>query len=677
MTNLKSEFKFVKDISKMVNNSPEISHLIQPSLTIYFYLIILLIDKILNGDTYMKFKVLFSLIVMALTPSTFAMQMPSKSTQEAATVKTTVKAEDQCPVCQESAANTAQSELKITQCCQNFICTSCENGIIENARNIVAQNQTPEQRNIFANQNGFEPRNQLKAMCPFCRKDLSTSTATLLTQKEPLNIIDVKGAQFTLEPELAQALLKCTNLEALEAHPGILDFSNLKHKFLTQKIIIGLAKAINNPREFKNDLDSTEPMTKHVTKLNPKAFEIAHYLGAPDNILYILANELWSYIQEDAKDSESTKTYKKSLRHLARPHLSSPKHFLRYLQSKPANYTGILKTQFMGGNLLNPQGGIQLDFDSLKIFTQTLRDTGWYTFDNTDWYIRYPFCSLDGIKELLAHLRVDTNYRTSINLSRHKLETFTCDMLADIGILNLSYNNIRKLTGACLAVTNKNYIESLPYKIILESNPIESIDESFFEALRKKRASSYNNCEIILQNTNLTDAQKEDARKKFYKATRTVPQRYLNSRIFGNAFVYGGCLAGLAAALYAGNKLADYAPKVAKGISVATSTIAGGIVGALREMYVHRRDESIPWLAVDMIGSGTISYFGAHKILEKKPVLAKVLPMAGAGAIGALAGYFAGWQLGTITANGLAKISHPEISWENQHWSNGDYTLKL
>jgi hypothetical protein len=589
----------------------------------------------------------------------------------------TIAADSQCPVCMEQANTLDKNNLRITSCCKNFICQPCENNIQETAARNAAQYQTAAGQIAFLEQNGYAPRNQLKAMCPLCRKDLSTSSATLLTQKEPLNIIDVKGAQFALEPELAQALLKCTNLEALEAHPGILDFSNLKHKFLTQKLIIGLAKTINNPRKFKNDLDSTEPMAKHVTKLNPKAFEIAHYLGAPDNILYIMANELWPYIQEQPNDTEPTKQYKKNVRHLARPHLASPKHFLHFLQTKPANYTDNFKTHFMKGNLLDTQGGIQLDFDSLKVFYTTLRDTGWYTHDNSDWYIKYPFCLLDGIKELLIHFEMDPNYSHSINLSRHKLETFSCDMLPKIGTLNLSYNSIRKLTGSCLAVANKNYIQSLPSRIILESNPIESIDDSFFEIIRKNRGTAYNTTEISLQNSNLTAAQKEDVRKKFYKATHTVPQRYLNSRMFGNAFVYGGCLAGIAGALYASNKLADYAPKVAKGISVATSTIAGGIVGALREMYVHRRDESIPWLAVDMIGSGTISYFGAHKILEKKPVLAKVLPMAFTSLTGSLAGYFAGWKVGTITANGLAKISHPEISWKNENWSSGDYTLKI
>lgn len=616
-------------------------------------------------EIYMKIKALFSLIIMALAPATFAMQMPPKSAQEAATVKTTVTAEDQCPVCQETAANTVQNELKITNCCQNFICASCENGIIQNARNIAAQNQTPEQRNLFANQHGFEPRNQLKANCPLCRKDLDTRAAKLLTQTESLEIIDVNGTKFNLDPELSQALLQCTNLEALEAHPGILDFSGLNHGkrgFLRKEFITRVAEWINNPKYQQS-------------KFTPRLeiFETAHYLGAPDNILYMLANELWPSMQDNSNNNELNKEYKKHVRSLARSHLSSPKHFLRYLQSKPANYASILKTQFMGGNLMDPQSGIQLDFDSLKIFMQTLRDTGWYTHNNADWYIQYPFCSLDGLIDLLKYLdmKSDSFLRQSLNLSNHSIENFSCDFIEYIDILNLSNNNIQKLTGNQLKRKC-----ALPAKLILTNNPINTIEESFFEALRKERATKYNSCEISLENNKLTAAQKEEVRKKFYKATNTVPQRYFNCEMFGNAFVYGGCLAGIAGALYACNKLADYAPQFTKSLSVGLATGIGGIIGASRE-FLRGPSHSGKWLLFDVAAGATGAYFGAHKIFEKQPALAKVLPMAFAGLTGSVTGYFAGWQAGTITANGLAKLSHPEISWKNQNWANGDYTLKL
>ena len=43
-------------------------------------------------------------------------------------------------------------------------------------------------------------------------------------------------------------------------------------------------------------------------------------------------------MQEQEKDSPEQKEYKKNLRQLARPHLASPKHLLRYVQQNPAAF---------------------------------------------------------------------------------------------------------------------------------------------------------------------------------------------------------------------------------------------------------------------------------------------------------------------------------------------------
>lgn len=575
----------------------------------------------------------------------------------------------------EQAHTVDTNNLRITACCKNFICQPCENTIQETAARNAAQYQTAAGQIAF----GYAPRNQLKASCLLCRKDLKTNPAKLPCTQKPLEIIDANGTQFTLAPELTQALLQCTSLEALELHPGALDFSQLKHKFLTQNMIISLAKTIMSPKDLKKTLDSIEPMAEHVSKLDPKAFEIAHYLGAPDNILYILANELWPYIQENKTDSELAKSYKKSVRHLARPHLSSPRHFLRYLQSKPTHYTNMLRTQCISKDFLDHQREIQLDFDSLKKFYGLLLDrgdTGWYMHDNADWFIEYPFCSLDGIKELLNHIGINTNSRYSINLSRHKLETFSCDILPEIANLNLSYNNIRTLTGSQLKVANNNYIQSLPYQIILERNPIASIDDSFFEVLRKQRGSARNLCKIELEINNLTDAQKDEVRKRFYKAIYTFPERYFNSRTFQNAFVYAGRLAAAAGALYACNKFTNYAPQFTKDLSVGLATGIGALIGALPELS-RGRALSGKLMLFDVATSSILAYVGSKELFNKKPALAKVIPMICAGALGQLSGYFAGWKAGTITANGLAKLSHPEISWNNENWSHGNYSLKL
>jgi hypothetical protein len=249
-------------------------------------------------------------------------------------------------------------------------------------------------------------------------------------------------------------------------------------------------------------------------------------------------------------------------------------------------------------------------------------------------------------------------------------------MLPMIGILNLSYNNIRKLTGSCLTIANKNYIQPLPSRIILKSNPIESIDDSFFEMIRKNRSCSYNTCAIELQNNKLTAGQEKEAHQKFYKATHTIPQRYFNPKMSAVAFLCGGSLAGLAAGIYVGNKLADYTPQFTKGLSVGLATGLGGIIGASREL-LKAPSHSGKWMLCDAAIGATGAYFGAHKILNKNLNLAKILPLAITGLTGSIAGYFAGYQGGNLTYNALAKISHPEISWKNENWAMGHYTLEL
>ena len=113
-------------------------------------------------------------------------------------------------------------------------------------------------------------------------------------------------------------------------------------------------------------------------------------------------------------------------------------------------------------------------------------------------------------------------------------------------------------------------------------------------------------------------------------------------------------------------------PKTTKGISITTATVLGGILASLRELT----KTGTPWIVSDVILGCTISYLAARKILEKVPVLAKAIPMASIGIIGGFLGKAAGNATGNIIANGLHKITHPEISWKNESWS-GSYTIKL
>ena len=74
-----------------------------------------------------------------------------------------------------------------------------------------------------------------------------------------------------------------------------------------------------------------------------------------------------------------------------------------------------------------------------------------------------------------------------------------------------------------------------------------------------------------------------------------------------------------------------------------------------------RNHGSAPWLLGDMITGGAASYFGANKLFNKFSWLTKAIPMALAALPGGSAGMLAGSQVSRITANCIAKLSHPQI----------------
>lgn len=537
-----------------------------------------------------------------------------------------VSDEDQCMICFLEAKDLPAAQLQLTNCCQSLICKDCEKGVLE------------------------QPL--LSAQCQKCRRENWTTRQAKLVPVE-IKITDVYREKCTLNDKHARALLKCSALEAYTSHEGVLDFSKqTQHTFLTKDYIIRLAQIIADPKKERSG--TIGPVLK--------MFEIAHYLGAPDNILFIIANELWPRMQDQTDDSAENKSYKKHVRQLARPHLASPKHLLNYLRINPA-----ASNFFRDLHARDSNQKIQLSFTIIRLLSQLEED--WYTYNDSDWYMGYQFCSLDGIKELLAHLGARAR---SIDLSGHMLETFSSDIIEWMKTLDLSNNNIRQLTA-----TNLERKNHLPDEIILNNNPINLIDESFFEEMRKSRATEYNFCKISIKNCNLSNKQKEEIRKKFYKATTTIPQRYLHSELFRMVFEGGGSLVGTAASLYACYKLNDYAPKCAKGISLTTAAILGGAIGCARESFFHKRDTSAPWLIFDAITGAALSSIAAYKILEKKPQLAKAIPMAYAGIVGAITGWAFGGGIGNRTANALHKLTHPEIEWKNENWTRGTYTIDL
>lgn len=600
----------------------------------------------------MKFKALFLAFFTVFSPAVMAMQMPPKSAQEASKVKTTVEADDKCAVCQEPAKNTPENELKITNCCQNFICASCENGIIQNARNIAAQNQTPEQRDQFIAQHGYVPSNQLEAKCPLCRKDLITVPVTRDSNSAHASpFIDISGKTFTLESDLEKALLKCTSLETYKK-TDVYDFStNCHYTIMTQGMLTWLARFIANPIVEQKELS---PVIQQ--------FEIAHICGAPENILYILANELWLHMQDKENDAKDRKDYKASIRELARPYLSSPKYFLNYLKSKPILeafrknhiYDITPDTRILDESLKRI---IDLSFGEILNFSNYLHDEGWYRHNNCNWQVKYPFHTLEGIYELIEYLQVDQNKDWSIRLRNHNLETFTCDMVKSLNCIDLTGNKIIHLHAGQL-----KYQNHLPQTIILNSNRIESINDNWYKAFYYLRCRQDSSCLINLENNRLTNAQKKDVQEKFNKAVETLPEQKFKKTKFENSCMYTGAILGAITPTIALHYACNGTSNLLKGISSSVATIIGVTTGGIFGYNVTR---ILPARAIFSLSAAVVAGISCPlltlRLFKNHPELIKKISLGAAALAGTTIGSFFGYIQSSKIAYALAKLSHPHM----------------
>lgn len=440
--------------------------------------------------------------------------------------------------------------------------------------------------------------------------------------KNLLKIIDIEKKHFVLSRDLSQALLKCTNLDIYKLHAGILDFTGLDPKarpFLTQGDIRLLALFIINPKCIERD--ELAPKIKQLD-----FFELAHYLGAPDNILYLLANETWPLMQDQKDDTDAIKAYKKSLRQAARPHFASPKHLAEYIKAYSKNcYFDWARSHNVDYS--------NLSFESIS---GGLENKGWYLDKNNNWYKVYPFCTLDGIKDLY-----ESYIPAELHVSGHRLATVSGNLLGNNSVYNI--------------------------EIYLDDNPITSIDDSFFQALAKKRAAGQR-VEISLMNTKLTAEQKEEFNKKFYNATNTLPQRYLNKSKFRCLATGAACLGTALAVQYFSYKL----PGLIRASSVVSTGIVGFVAGGVTGCLT-----GFPPL---MFLSACYGLFAApDSFLESLKNNPKILSLPTHLFAIPLAGLATKMFAADYAALALAKRSHPDISWKAEKdivW-NKNYTLKI
>lgn len=554
----------------------------------------------------MKFKSLFLALLTIYCTATSAMDAREQQIQINVP---TIYPDDACLRCHTLAQNVPQNKRCLTECCSQFICADDAQAILKTAAN---HNWT--KRNINHQLTQMHPpltAEQIKKMrkialpklakpgiCPNCNQKLSVdfnkgvSLKTPIERKPSITLIDTQNKRFELSPELSAALLKCETLHMYEdslATKVPIDFSEIKDKpYLKQDLIIRLAQLIKDPVK-----------ETHRMKRDLELFECAHFLGAPDNIFYLIANELWPLMQEQANDTAPIIEYKKSIKLLAKPHFASLLQLREFINAQPYVYDSSNPSpysHFYTGNLSS---------NALL----TLPNRGWYQGKNNQWYRIYPFCTLDGIE----------NFRPiniPINLTGHRLERIVSNILEGVNSQN----------------------ENTNISFNLDNNPITCIDESFFQALAKRRAAG-NAVELSFLNTRLSAQQKEEYKKKFDKATQTLPERYL-SRFKFKSLVMGTSFIGTALAL---NCVYHKNPQLADTAYIISLIGAGAYMGGV---------------AIGPITTfGSIFYGAIGTVIGL--LAATTTPTRYAAGIAF--GSYAASQLADIAALELAKRSHPEL----------------
>lgn len=394
---------------------------------------------------------------------------------------------------------------------------------------------------------------------------------------EEIQIIDSEGTEFKLSKTLSRALLKCESLSSYaDFERGTIDFSGLKQRtFITKEHLSELADLIH-----RLDLQDAEP-----DFINLELFELATYLAAPEKILFVLANRLWPEMQHDPLLSEFQNAYKKDLRTRAEPYLACPEHLLTFIKKNDIDrYTFIKKHANLDYELK-----IDLSYNKIQnLGNSSSNDTA------VDTYLtQYKFCTLRGLTQLIDYLSPDKKNRAfhKINLSSHYLEMFSIKELRDLTFLGhlkiiLDNNNITKLSS--------HEIDSLgtSYTLHLNNNPIQSIDNNFFEAIRKARSQNLllyggnNSYRFILKNTALSSQKRNEYKKKFYEATHTIPERFASPNIFWHGSFWLPAVLGSYLAATQSPKLFQNHDAYRHLAATGAGFIAGGVAGQYAMGYV-------------------------------------------------------------------------------------------
>ena len=571
------------------------------------------------------FKLLLTTL-LATSASTSCMEKPTTATlsnqQFDLRIKAGLDGEEKCAICRKKAKFLAGDSLRFTKCCWQFICA----------------HDLELKKELFKDE---------ADQCPFCHKYLSVEKIALSNENISFPIIDNYGVEVDISNFAdCQAIKQCSMIAHARAGcQGIFDFreKNASATFTNIKLLIDYIK---NPRLFQFQSFLT----------NKEMLRLADYLGAPENILFELANILWMDLQDKASDSKEAKEEKLLLRAIAEPYLYCPEYYFK----------------------LNP--GI---FDALKNNIQkiTLLDLSHAAIGKLDWIVdengllystRHKFVTLRGLKAFLKNLSLSAKLALkSVNLSGHNIKHFDSNEITDFYFyeINLSKNQIESI------IVNPN--SAIRGNLNLQNNKITSLDDNFFNCIRNMRAKN-SGIIIDLRNNPISVEQKMEISKRWNKAIDMLPERIYDTstKVMKPVREYSLIPAALAGAVIGGIGAHTFSKSASgwlyypfTGLGAALGCIAGLGTGILA------KNSGEDYWTTSVASAATGSFIAGSYLHRANPQLTgtKLLALPTAlilgGAIGGVLG-LASYAiikplLKHVAAPLVSKITHPGIGWND------------
>jgi hypothetical protein len=548
-------------------------------------------------------------------------------------IKAGIDGEEKCALCRKKAKFLAGDSLRFTKCCWQFICA----------------HDLELKKELFKDE---------ADQCPLCHKNLSVEKIALSNENISFPIIDNYGVEVDISNFAdCQAIKQCSMIaHARAGGQGIFDFreKNASATFTNIKLLIDYIK---NPRIIKFQSFLT----------NQEMLRLADYLGAPENILFELANILWEHLQDKESDSKEIKQEKQALRGIAEPYLNCPAYFFQLSKSKM--------------EILAQLPALDLSHATISIL---FFDQAWVPDENGHlYYICHKFVTLRGFKELAQHLPKHFFEGSNLTLSGHRIQHFCLnDIFGSYDKIDLSSNQISTLDIA-------SNVDNKFKKLNLQYNKMSSLDDNFYKCIRELRTKC-KHIQINIRNNPFSNEQKNKIHNQWDNAITMLPERiyWAAKTKYDNLIkpllrltspIIGGYMWGAAM-----DELATNSSPLVRNSSMFAGIIAGGAWGIGISFFLHDAHNLTDHETTSIVSTTTGGYLATRYVLNRvyanSPVDIKMLALPTVLSLGGAAGfatYAAAGILCRLAAPTIARITHPQLTDYESVWTRNKPELLL